>query len=59
MIGQYLDDHVDDLALPRMLSSNASGHAPGCWLTPAAAIGNALVERLRFTGQTLEVERTG
>jgi short subunit dehydrogenase-like uncharacterized protein len=28
-------------------------------LTPAAAICTAIVERLRFAGQTLEVERTG
>ena len=28
-------------------------------LTPATAMGNALVERLRFAGQTLDVERTG
>ncbi len=28
-------------------------------LTPATAMGNALVERLRSAGQTLEVERTG
>jgi short subunit dehydrogenase-like uncharacterized protein len=28
-------------------------------LTPATAMGNALVERLRLAGQTLEVERTG
>jgi short subunit dehydrogenase-like uncharacterized protein len=28
-------------------------------LTPATAMGNALVERLRLGGQTLEVERTG
>jgi short subunit dehydrogenase-like uncharacterized protein len=28
-------------------------------LTPATAMGNALVERLRLAGQTLEIERTG
>ncbi len=28
-------------------------------LTPATAIGNTLIERLRIAGQTLEVERTG
>jgi short subunit dehydrogenase-like uncharacterized protein len=28
-------------------------------LTPATAMGGALVERLRLAGQTLEVERTG